>query len=707
MSNNCFLSDVDLKLPEWAYSTAIALQCSAEELGSAFKRLARLFHPDKGGTEAEFLQIHRAYRVLANPELREVYDAHGERGVEVWERLRASQDDGCGSSFIIPSPTNRVLEEVRSVLAGDSHKGGYLGRDRVAAVVTFVCSTGWNARTRSFGDAGQSSGGAALLGAPRVHPATAQHSGTLSPLAHISSIVRRLELMMTVINLQYQVPWGGGGGEPAAAARLAAAPDSFSDPGRWHAIALNTDAQVGLTVRTSHLAHLSGTAAALQLTPRFAPSWPVVIALRTPVPVKSTSWREALQISSTRTMSFPMDCRVFASVSGGVVNARIIRRFGGDNSRESHEGPMPGMQRTSTATTGGLGVSVDANNEFGMSLTADRGTFQASLRTNATDGFGVAVSWGRQLLSWAAARFTVAYSWIRSSLSVDADGEFAISQRTRITTQIRVSSDRVILLFRLARQGMVVQFPIQLCNGFDWLSTALAVGGGIAPPLLILIAKALLATRTRRREAYARRLHEALQEKRDAARRQQAAMRRAARRIREAERAHGGLVILRAQYGVPGAASRLQPITAGSLQEASTDVEREVTPPHSGTARGLASATSIDSSTDRTAEDDEAGTAGDASSSGDSVREVALFDVTDAVQQRVVNSELAMPRGSKRDQLGFYHPCPSTEGPTVLIIRYSFAGMVYDATYDDLEEVRLPSGGAARSRLVGPATSVA
>lgn len=54
-----------------------------EMIRTAYRRMAKKFHPDKGGKEEDFLKIQEAYQVLSTPELRQVYDRSGWKGVEM------------------------------------------------------------------------------------------------------------------------------------------------------------------------------------------------------------------------------------------------------------------------------------------------------------------------------------------------------------------------------------------------------------------------------------------------------------------------------------------------------------------------------------------------------------------------------------------------------------------------------------------------
>lgn len=55
---------------------------SDETIRTAYRRLARKHHPDKGGDEKEFIKIQEAYHVLTHEDERRAYDQMGWRGVE-------------------------------------------------------------------------------------------------------------------------------------------------------------------------------------------------------------------------------------------------------------------------------------------------------------------------------------------------------------------------------------------------------------------------------------------------------------------------------------------------------------------------------------------------------------------------------------------------------------------------------------------------
>lgn len=72
-------------MPGDYYDTlGVSRDASKEELKSAYRRLARKYHPDVNkdvGAEERFKEINRAYEVLSEPETRSRYDRFGEAGV--------------------------------------------------------------------------------------------------------------------------------------------------------------------------------------------------------------------------------------------------------------------------------------------------------------------------------------------------------------------------------------------------------------------------------------------------------------------------------------------------------------------------------------------------------------------------------------------------------------------------------------------------
>ncbi len=58
---------------------------SDEEIKKAFRKLAKLHHPDRNrepGAEEKFKEINEAYQVLSDPEKRRRYDRYGRVDIE-------------------------------------------------------------------------------------------------------------------------------------------------------------------------------------------------------------------------------------------------------------------------------------------------------------------------------------------------------------------------------------------------------------------------------------------------------------------------------------------------------------------------------------------------------------------------------------------------------------------------------------------------
>eukprot|EP00286_Rhodomonas_abbreviata_P028823 CAMPEP_0181311454 /NCGR_PEP_ID=MMETSP1101-20121128/13146_1 /TAXON_ID=46948 /ORGANISM="Rhodomonas abbreviata, Strain Caron Lab Isolate" /LENGTH=391 /DNA_ID=CAMNT_0023418187 /DNA_START=71 /DNA_END=1246 /DNA_ORIENTATION=- len=60
----------------------VAPGASDSDIKKAYKKMAVKHHPDKGGDEATFKEISRAYEILSDGEKRQIYDQYGEEGLE-------------------------------------------------------------------------------------------------------------------------------------------------------------------------------------------------------------------------------------------------------------------------------------------------------------------------------------------------------------------------------------------------------------------------------------------------------------------------------------------------------------------------------------------------------------------------------------------------------------------------------------------------
>lgn len=94
---------------------------SASEIKKAFRKKAMMHHPDKGGDEAKFKEVNKAYEILGDQEKRDLYDKHGEKGVE----------QGGGGGGVDPS------DIFSSFFGGGGGGGGGRGRQRKGKDVLF------------------------------------------------------------------------------------------------------------------------------------------------------------------------------------------------------------------------------------------------------------------------------------------------------------------------------------------------------------------------------------------------------------------------------------------------------------------------------------------------------------------------------------------------------------------------------------------
>lgn len=88
---------------------------SESEIRSAYRKLAKVHHPDRGGDTETFQQLQRAYEVLSDPHKKEVYDKYGEKGLS-----GDAEHPGAGGMDDI----------LRSFFGGGSGRGGPRGPTR-------------------------------------------------------------------------------------------------------------------------------------------------------------------------------------------------------------------------------------------------------------------------------------------------------------------------------------------------------------------------------------------------------------------------------------------------------------------------------------------------------------------------------------------------------------------------------------------------
>ncbi len=71
---------------------------TAAEIRDAYRRLAKIRHPDKGGSDEAFKKLHFAYEVLSNKAHRDQYDVHGEEFLDSLKR-DGSRASGMAAGF--------------------------------------------------------------------------------------------------------------------------------------------------------------------------------------------------------------------------------------------------------------------------------------------------------------------------------------------------------------------------------------------------------------------------------------------------------------------------------------------------------------------------------------------------------------------------------------------------------------------------------
>jgi len=125
----------------------ISEKASEKEIKSAYRKLARKYHPDlnPGDTEAEskFKQINEAHEVLSDPEKRKKYDQYGKdwQHAEEFEKARAQQQQAGGyGQYTYSSGSESDFSDFFESMFGGFGRGrgrssrGYKGQDYNASL---------------------------------------------------------------------------------------------------------------------------------------------------------------------------------------------------------------------------------------------------------------------------------------------------------------------------------------------------------------------------------------------------------------------------------------------------------------------------------------------------------------------------------------------------------------------------------------------
>jgi curved DNA-binding protein CbpA len=103
----------------------VAPNATPIEIKAAYRRLARIKHPDKGGTTEEFQWLQKAYETLLDPDKRAAYDKFGrdanyatnlEKAQQELVALFTSMSDKASDGHSFPTTLNLVNEVRRFII---------------------------------------------------------------------------------------------------------------------------------------------------------------------------------------------------------------------------------------------------------------------------------------------------------------------------------------------------------------------------------------------------------------------------------------------------------------------------------------------------------------------------------------------------------------------------------------------------------------
>ena len=107
--------------PDYYKILGVSRTASADEIKSAYRKLARVYHPDAGGDEEKFKEINEAYEVLSDDKKRKIYDQYGTADAN--QIPQGWGGSGAGSDFFNGAGFGSWAEILESIRRGEGAFG--------------------------------------------------------------------------------------------------------------------------------------------------------------------------------------------------------------------------------------------------------------------------------------------------------------------------------------------------------------------------------------------------------------------------------------------------------------------------------------------------------------------------------------------------------------------------------------------------------
>ena len=78
---NPFIQQNNIQDDEYYNTLGVSRGSNLKDIKKAYWKLARVYHPDKGGNEEKFKKISHAYEILSDENKRAKYDKFGKQGL--------------------------------------------------------------------------------------------------------------------------------------------------------------------------------------------------------------------------------------------------------------------------------------------------------------------------------------------------------------------------------------------------------------------------------------------------------------------------------------------------------------------------------------------------------------------------------------------------------------------------------------------------